>query len=156
MGEPQGVEPGLSNAFQPIEGIMTTARQPEQKQIEDLAVAGYRMVVDLRSPDEPRDFDEIITVIVAGMEYRNIPVTPDTVGYEDFNQFRELLDDAGRRPALVHCSNGSRVAGLLLAYLILDEGMSHEEAEDITSKIGPRNEVLEQAALRYVNLVSTG
>lgn len=154
MKDIKEVAPGLINSFQPIEGV-TTSGQPEAEHFGELASAGYRMVVDLRDPGETRDFDEVVAVIMAGMEYVNIPVTPETVGYEDFSQFRELLDDPARRPVLVHCSSGDRAGGLLLPYLILDEGMAPEEAEEVASQAGLENEVLEQAALRYVSLVST-
>lgn len=155
MKDIQEVAPGLINPFQPIEGV-TTSGQPDAEHFGELASAGYRMVVDLRTPEEPRDFDEVVAVIMAGMEYANIPVTPETVGYEDFSRFRELLDDPARRPALVHCSTGGRAGGLLLAYLILDEGMAPAEAEEVAMQAGLDNEVLERAALRYVSLMSEG
>lgn len=151
----QNVAPGLENSHL-ILGNVVTAGQPGEEHLEKLAEAGYRMVIDLRPPEESRDFDEVGTVIMAGMEYVNIPVTPETVGYEDFSQFRELMGDTARRPALVHCSTGGRVGGLMLAYLILDEGMTPEEAEEIAETVGLKNDVLRQAAYRYVSLVSDG
>lgn len=155
MKDIQEIAPGLMNSLQPVEGV-TTAGQPEEAHLKELAAAGYRVVVDLRPPEEPRGFDEVGVVVESGMEYVNIPVTPDTVSYEDFSQFRELMGDTARRPALVHCSTGGRVGGLMLAYLILDEGMALEEAEEVAEKIGLKNDVLKQAAHRYVSLVSDG
>lgn len=153
MQDIQELVPGMENSNLVL-GNVATAGQPEERHLKKLAETGYKTVIDLRPPEEPRDFDEVATVLMAGMEYVNIPVTPETVGYEDFSRFRELLGDPARRPALVHCSTGGRVGGLMLAYLILDEGMAPEEAEETAAQVGLKNELLKQSALRYVSLMS--
>ena len=49
------------------------AGQPDREQLERLAEAGYtRTVIDLRTPEEPRGFDEPEIVGRVGMEYANI------------------------------------------------------------------------------------
>lgn len=143
------ISPGLGNAGVPLEGV-ATAGQPEEKHLKPLAQAGYRTIIDLRTLEEERGFEEPEAVRRAGMEYVNIPVGHETVGDEAFDGLRELLADPERRPALVHCSSANRVGALLIPYLVLDEGKSTEEAEEIASRVGLRSEELKRSALAYV------
>lgn len=48
---------GLANAGAPLKGA-ATAGQPEREHLRRLAGAGYRTVVDLRAPQEPRGYAE--------------------------------------------------------------------------------------------------
>lgn len=143
------IAPGLMNASSPIEGVIT-AGQPEEKHFEQLAEAGFKTVVDIRLPEEPRDgFDEPEVIRRAGMEYVNVPVGHETVDDETLDRLRELLRDPARRPMLVHCRSANRLGALLIAYFILDEGKTPEEAVEIATRAGLRSEALKQAALRY-------
>lgn len=142
------IAPGLANAGAPIEGVIT-AGQPGEEHLQALADAGYKTIVDLRASQEERGYDEPKTARRAGMEYVNIPVSPDTLDDETFGRFRELMKDPGRRPILVHCSSANRVGALLMPYLTLDEGRSTEEAARIARQIGLRSDELEQKARQY-------
>src|ERR687886_2999345 len=152
MKDVREITPGLENAGYPLEGV-ATAGQPEQEHLKRLAEAGYRTVLDVRTLEEDPGFDEAETVRNAGMEYVNIPleVKPEAFTDEVFDRARELLADPGRRPILVHCASAVRVAPLLIPYLIVDEGRSPEEAVEIASQVGPQQEELTDAALRYSN-----
>ncbi len=148
MKDVREVAPGMTNAAQPMADV-ATAGQPEAEHLDRLAKAGYKMVLDLRAEKEDRGFDEARTVRDSGMEYENIPVTPDTLNEEKFDRFRELMGDPERRPALVHCSSANRVGALLIPYLILDEGKSREEALEIAARVGLQSQELKEAALEY-------
>ena len=152
MKDVREIAPGLENAGYPLEGI-ATAGQPEQEHLERLAQAGYRTVLDVRTLEEDPGFDESETVRKAGMEYVNMPleVKPEAFTDEVFERARELLADPGQRPILVHCASAVRVAPLLIPYLILEEGRSPDEAVEIASQVGPQQEELTDAALRYAN-----
>jgi protein tyrosine phosphatase (PTP) superfamily phosphohydrolase (DUF442 family) len=152
MKDVREIAPGLENAGYPLEGI-ATAGQPEQEHLERLAQAGYRTVFDVRTLEEDPGFDESETVRKAGMEYVNMPleVKPEAFTDEVFERARELLADPGQRPILVHCASAVRVAPLLIPYLILEEGRSPDEAVKIASQVGPQQEELTDAALRYAN-----
>lgn len=143
------IAPGLMNASSPIEGVIT-AGQPEERHFKQLAEAGFKTVVDIRLPEEPRDgFDEPEVVRRAGMEYVNVPVGHETVDDETLDRLRELLRDPARRPMLVHCRSANRLGALLIAYFIFDEGKTPEEAVEIATRAGLRSDELKQAALRY-------
>ena len=146
----QEIAPGMKDLGQPLE-YLATAGQPEEEHLKRLAEAGYKIVIDLRTSEEDPGFDEPEVVQKAGMEYVNIPVGHETIEEETFRRFRELINDPERRPVLVHCSSANRVGALLLPYLVLDEGKSPEEAEEIASRVGLRSDELTHAALEYVN-----
>ncbi len=142
------IAPGLTNAGSPLEGV-ATGGQPDEKHLKRLAEAGYKTIIDLRAAGEDRSFAEEEVVREAGMEYINIPVGHETIDDETFRQFRQLMSDPGRRPALVHCSSANRVGALLIPYLILDEGKSREEAVETGEEVGLSSEELKEATLRY-------
>jgi len=132
------IAPGLRNANQPLEGV-ATAGQPEEGHFGRLASAGYRTVIDLRGPGEDRGLDEPEAVRRAGMEYANVPVGHEDVDDETFERFRKLMAEPERRAVLVHCASANRVGALLIPYLILDEGMTAEEASRAASRVGLRS-----------------
>lgn len=150
MKDIQEIAPGLQNPGQPLDYV-ATAGQPEEGHFERLAGAGYKTVVDLRTSEEDPGFDEPGVVRQAGMEYVHIPVGHETIEDETFERFRELMKDPERRPVLVHCSSANRVGALLIPYLVLNEGKSVEEAEEIASGVGLESDELKQAALEYMN-----
>jgi len=139
----------LPNGASPIPGVLT-AGQPSAAQLSQLAQSGVKTVIDLRSPDEPRGFDEPATARAAGLKYRNIPVTPATLGDQEFDEVRTLLRDENARPVLVHCGSANRVGALLVPYLVLDEKRSREDALRIARDVGLRSDDLARAALSYV------
>lgn len=144
----QEIVPGLANAACPLPGVVT-AGQPTPDELERLAEAGYKTILDLRAPEEPRGYDEEAAARDAKMEYVNIPVTPATLADEDFDRFRELMRDPARRPIVVHCGTANRVGALLIPYLILDEGKDPEDAFRVAVDVGLRSQELADAATAY-------
>ena len=47
----QEIAPGLQDSGQPLEYV-ATAGQPEEEHLRQLAEAGYKMVIDLRTSEE--------------------------------------------------------------------------------------------------------
>ena len=151
MRDVSEITPGLDNVGQPLE-YLVTAGQPEEEHLKRLAEAGYKTVVDLRTPGEtPRPEEWGMVVRQSGIEYVNIPVAHKNIDDETFDRFRGLIRDGGRRPVLVHCSSANRVGALLIPYLILDEGMTPEKTKEIAAEVGLRSNRLERAAFRYVS-----
>lgn len=138
----------LPNGQLPLDGI-ATAGQPSADDVRRLAEAGYKVVVDLRSPGEPRGFDEETAVREAGMEYVNLPVAGPPSD-ETFETLRQVLRDPENRPALVHCVSANRVGGALIPYLVLDEGKESGEAVEAATRIGLRSRELADRAVEYV------
>lgn len=126
---PQESQPapfGITNASQPEPGLLA-AGQPTAAQLQELAKAGYKTVIDLRAPSEDRGFDEAQAAREAGLTYVNVPVTPSEMGVATLDGFIQALRSA-ERPVLVHCGTSNRVGGAYLAWLVLEKGESPEQA----------------------------
>jgi uncharacterized protein (TIGR01244 family) len=112
---------GIANATQPEPGMLS-AGQPKPEQIRELAQAGYKTVIDLRPPEEPRGFAEPQAVEAAGLAYVNLPVTLQTLDGATLDRFLATMRTA-ERPVVVHCASANRVGGLYYAWLVLEKGM---------------------------------
>ena len=123
----------IPKAACPLPGV-ATAGQPSAAAWPQLADAGYRTVVDLRTPEEPRGYDEPASVRAAGLDYIGIPVSQPTLGDSEFDSFREIVRAPERRPIFVHCATSNRVGALLLPYFALDQGMPLAESRAATEK----------------------
>lgn len=145
----QQLVPDLANAACPLDGL-ATAGMPHTAHYARLAAAGYTTVLDVTAPEEERGYDEPAAVERAGLAYINIPVRSYTPPDETFDQVRSVLRDPARRPMLFHCRSANRVGGLLLPYLILDEGRRPEEALALAQRVGLRSQELTHTALDYV------
>jgi uncharacterized protein (TIGR01244 family) len=117
---------GIPNATFPEPGVMA-AGQPTGEQIQLLAEEGYKTLIDLRAPAEPHGVPEPEAARQNGMAYVNIPITLDTLGHATIDRFLEAMETA-QRPILLHCSSSNRVGALYYAWLVLEKGVSPQEA----------------------------
>jgi uncharacterized protein (TIGR01244 family) len=141
-------ETGIVNATSPAPGILFGG-QPTAEQLEKLAAADYKTVIDLRAPTEDRGFDEPAIAKAAGLEYVSIPVTNETL--EDsatLDRFIEVFNET-EKPVLVHCTAGGRVAAVYYAWLVSEKKMSREEALEKAKSEGLSSRV--QGLLTYIN-----
>ena len=145
----QRLAPGMVNALCPVPGV-ATGGQPTARELQALADAGVRTVLDTRLPHEPRGYDEPAAVARAGLEYIVLPMGNAPPDDDLFDRVREILSDAGRRPVLVHCASGNRVGMALIPWLMLDEGMETRDAVSLAMRMGMRTPQLAQYALAYV------
>ena len=128
---------GIPNASFPLPGVMA-AGQPTGTQIQLMVEeGGYRTVIDLRPLEEARGFDERETATQIGLTYINIPVTPATLDQATIDRFLNALRKA-ERPVLLHCSNASRVGGLLYVWLVLEKKESPAKALERAKAAGLR------------------
>ncbi len=111
---------GIPNATVPEPGVLL-AGQPTGEQIQLLAEDGYETILDLRTPEEPRGFDEVEAARQNGLAYVNLPVSPATLDQATLDRFLATMKKA-QKPVLLHCSTGSRVGALWYAWLVLEKG----------------------------------
>jgi len=154
-GDLAAIAPGLPNGMAPLPGV-ATAGLPRAEDFAAFARAGYRTVVDVCTPGEPRGYDEAAVVRAAGLEYVTIPFTRTTLGAEHIDEFHRVMRDPARRPVLVHCIAANRVGGIMLPYLVLDEGKTEEEALALAREIGLRSPEMLAVGLEYVRKHHTG
>lgn len=139
---------GITNAVAAEPGLLI-AGQPTAAQIKAAGKAGYRTVFDLRSRIEDRGFDEEKVAGKAKMAYTNVEVTPDTLTQSKVLFFLMMLREA-ERPVLLHCSTGSRSAALYYSWLVLEKGMSEDQALGQAQAAGLRDPLLGQAVTALV------
>lgn len=142
---------GVANAQEPIPGLVTGG-QPTARHLSALKDAGCEVVLDIRDPMEPRPFRTPEDVRAAGLEYVNVPVGHGAVPAATFERVRTIVKDLvdGGRKALFHCASGNRVGATMIPYLMLDRGLSEDDAVLEAMKMGTRNAELIESALAYV------
>ncbi len=101
-----------SSDLQPVGGL-TSAGQPDTRQFELIAEAGYVAVIDLRGANEDRGLDEALVLDELGLDYVELPLSsPDAITMQNAANLDQILSDYDG-PVLVHCGSGNRVGALL-------------------------------------------
>ena len=138
----------VPNACQILPNVVTGG-QPSTADLEGFRDAGGAVVLDLRDPMEPRPLDEPATARRLGLEYIVVPVTAGTMTDATLERIHQVVRDAGDRPVFVHCGSGSRVGGALLPHLMLEHGLTEEDAVAQAMRIGLRSADLLEWGLEY-------
>ncbi len=130
---------GVTNACEPVPGLVTGG-QPSAAHFAALKAAGCAVVLDARDPMEPRPFPEPETVRAAGLEYVNLPLSYAPPDDTPLARLRDLLAPvADGRATLLHCNSGNRIGAALIPYLMLDRGMTEEDAVALAMRVGARD-----------------
>jgi len=126
-----GELPEIPHQLQPEENVLIGG-QPDEAALRAAAAAGIRVVVNLRTDEEPSDFDEAALVNELGMRYVHLPISgPADLTSENVRTFGEILDEIGDQPALLHCASGNRVGALYALHAGNELGMDAEAAIEL-------------------------
>ena len=148
----------MPNAFQALQQVpnacqilpnVITGGQPTTADLEAFRTAGGRVVLDLRDPMEPRPLDEPATTQRLGLEHVVVPVTAGTMTDATLERIHKVLRRADEIPVFVHCGSGSRVGGALLPHLMLEHGLTEDDATAQAMRIGLRSADLLEWGLDY-------
>lgn len=145
----------IANASWPLPTVMT-AGQPTERQVQQLAAAGVRTIIDIRPNFEPRGFDEPRAVAAAGMRYEHLPVTGESMNDATFDAFRALMREHDGEPVVVHCASANRVGAVMLPYLVLDKEYAVDDAIALAGRIGLRSADQLAKARAYLNARARG
>nr|WP_035991498.1 protein tyrosine phosphatase family protein [Leptolyngbya sp. KIOST-1] len=108
--------------------IAIATNQPESTSFEQAAQAGFKSVLNLRSPQEEGALaDEKTNVEQAGLTYAQIPVKPSDISDELTDRVMQTLDELPK-PVLAHCKSGMRSGAMALMYEATRNGMSADAA----------------------------
>jgi protein tyrosine phosphatase (PTP) superfamily phosphohydrolase (DUF442 family) len=114
----------------PISDNLATAGQPQREQFEDIARAGFTVVINLAmSTSDNAIPDEAIVVNSLGMEYIHIPVVWEAPQPEDFERFCTEITRLRRNKVFVHCALNMRVSTFVFLYRVLYHGANPEEVK---------------------------
>lgn len=132
-------------------GNVLLAGQPDRDDFETLARSGYATVITLRAPDE-NQWNEQQVVEAAGMKFVELPIRgPDDLNDRLFKRARDLLRAAEPdRKVCLHCASSNRVGAVWMAYRVLDEGVSLEQAHQEAEQVGLRSRELRDKAVDYI------
>jgi uncharacterized protein (TIGR01244 family) len=117
---------------------VVTANVITPSAVPKLAAAGFKTIIDLRTPSERGVAEEEAAAARAGIRYRNIAVTPATLNGEQVRQVAGALDDPANRPVLLHCASGNRAGAVMALYREQVHGVSREAALAEARAIGLR------------------
>ena len=127
--ETAAVDPAslLVNGRQPLPGVLTGG-QPSLEQLAAIAAAGYKTLVNLRTPAEapPAVADRAREL---GLQYVELPVA----GAQDLTPEKAaalgaLLAERGSGPVAIYCASGNRAGALLALEQAQVEGRPAAEA----------------------------
>ena len=94
-----------------------------------LRAAGIRHVINLRTLEESKGFDEAQIAAGLGIDYHSIPIKgAESLTQENARKLDELLQQAGEDPTLVHCASGNRVGALIAVREAWIKGQSVDAA----------------------------
>jgi uncharacterized protein (TIGR01244 family) len=120
----EGVQRGLFR-----DGRVFIGGQPNEKALEQLKALGVTTVVNLRTPAEMGNreqvpFDEAAEAAHLEMKYVEIPIGGSEYPYslQDVERLEQVLETR-HGPVLLHCRTGGRASYLWAAYLIRYGGL---------------------------------
>lgn len=141
---------GTVQRLHTFDGIFL-ASQPSEADFREAQANGIRTVVNLRMPDELKDFDEAALIPSLGMEYLTLPFSsPESLTPEIFDSARALLRDSARRPLLLHCNSSNRVGAIWLAHRVLDGKLDYASALAEAQMVGLKTPALEERTREYL------
>jgi protein tyrosine phosphatase (PTP) superfamily phosphohydrolase (DUF442 family) len=128
---------GVVNPVQVLPHLLTSG-QPSPAHFRALREAGVEVVLDIRDPMEPRGFDQPALMRELGFDYVVVAVNDGTLSDDTLDRILEVLRKNRERPTLFHCNSGNRVGGAMIPFLMLDEGMTEDEATMAAMRMGLR------------------
>ncbi len=114
---------------------LVTGGPPSKSELLELKEVGITKVIDLRSPDEERSFNERAEAERLGLEYVSLPVSGAAgVTRENAKELDGLLQ--GGEKVFVHCASGNRVGALLAIRAHEIEGKSLDQSLELGRAAG--------------------
>jgi uncharacterized protein (TIGR01244 family) len=118
---------------------LTVGCQPTKQDLQELALEGYRSVVNLRYAGEETEQLSPATeggvVRRLGMQFEHLPVAHDAVTADVVDQFRDRYNQ-WPKPVFVHCKSGKRAGAFALLHLAAEFGWDGWQALDEADQMG--------------------
>ena len=118
----------LVNERHPLPRVLTGGMPSRATGFQELAGAGVRTCVDLRSDSEVSE-ETRAAAEAAGLSYERVPVrTEADLDLASARALDALLDDPARYPVAIVCTTGNRVSALVALRAFWLEGSTPESA----------------------------
>ena len=139
------INPGLSGIykFRAVDELLCTSGQPTVAQLQEIAAAGFKIVLNLALHDDPRYSlpDEAGTVRSLGMDYVHIPVQFSAPNKQDLAEFFTAMKAHEGQKVWVHCAANIRVSVFLGLYRVIEQRWEREIAFAQLRELWQPNEV---------------
>ncbi len=128
--------PASATEFTEPKPSLHTGGQPTAEDLATLSRQGVRTVIDLRTDEEDRGFDEAAEVARQGMRYVRLPIGgAGDLTSENAALLKQALDGSGDN-VLLHCASGNRVGALLALMKVQHENATPAEALEFGKRAG--------------------
>lgn len=120
-----------------VDESLCTSGQPTAAQLQEIAAAGFRTVINLGLHDDARYSlpDEAATVTALGMRYVHIPVQFSAPTKKDLRDFFAAMKANEGAKVWVHCAANIRVAAFLGLYRVIEQRWERGSAFDLLSEL---------------------
>jgi len=128
--------------------------QMTKDELRELAAAGFKSIIDLRTGDEPEPpmnrEEEAEEARHLGLIYHNLPVQGNDIKPGQVDRYAALLGEL-TAPIYVHCQKGQRAAAVSMLHLAAVHGWSGEEALKKADELGcPLSPAIRQSVRNYI------
>lgn len=98
--------------------------QPTQLDLAEFARKGVRTVINLRTSEEPVDYDEAMEADRLGLRYASLPIADASdLDPTRIRAFGQLLDQARLEgDVLIHCASSNRVGAMVALDQVFNRG----------------------------------
>ena len=152
----------LSNilAFQVVHENLVTSGQPAFDELELIAKAGFKVVINLALTDASNVLvGEDRRVLELGMDYINLPILFDRPSYTQALRALELLKTLHSQKVWLHCALNMRVSSLMYIYRVHHLMVDEIEAQGFLNQIWIPNAdwqlMIEQLRKHYLGQLQT-
>ncbi|MBD2567949.1 beta-lactamase hydrolase domain-containing protein [Anabaena lutea] len=122
--------------FKKVNDDLSVAGQISSEELRELAIEGFKSILNLRDPDENGFFaDEQQQAEIVGLEYANVPLNPKEPNQELTTAAIQEIDNLPK-PILIHCAGGARAGGIALIAEAIQAGLTYEEIAQKANELG--------------------
>jgi uncharacterized protein (TIGR01244 family) len=122
--------------FKKVNDDLSIAGQISSEELKQLAVEGFKSVLNLRDSDENGFFhDEKQEAQIVGLEYTNIPLNSQAPNPKLTAQAIQAVENLPK-PILIHCAGGARAGGIALIAEAIQAGLTYEEIAQKANELG--------------------
>lgn len=115
---------------------VSTAGQPTEEQLRDLAADGFTAIINLAPVNPPyTPADEAGLARSLGMTYVHIPVEWGNPTDADYDAFEQAMGRLAGEKVLIHCAANFRVTAFYSLYARRHLGWSQTQADDFRAGI---------------------
>ena len=111
----------MTKSLRSINAQLSTAGQPTVEELSHLAGAGFKSILNLRTPGEVTALDdEQHHVEGVGLVYKHVPLSSKAPDDSQAHVALELVQQLPK-PLLIHCASGARATAIALIAIAIAE-----------------------------------